>query len=74
MIPTELQDAFYAGKRSALVKYVINDSIEITSGEYQGCRGAIISIEEVAPEVIYLVERGDNGSSIYVAQKQLKLV
>lgn len=74
MIPIELQDAFYAGKRGVVVKFVIDDSVVVTSGEYHGCGGAIISIEEVEPEVVYLVERGDNGASIYVPQKYLELV
>jgi hypothetical protein len=74
MISVEVQDAFYAGKRGDLVKFVINDSVQVTSGEHEGCKGAIISIEEVEPEVVYLVERGDDGSSIYVAQKHLKLL
>lgn len=74
MIPIELQDAFYSGKRGELVRFVINDSVEVTSGEHQRCCGAVISIEEVEPEVIYLVERGDNGASIYVPQKQLNLL
>ena len=74
MIPVELQDAFYAGRRGDVVKFVINDSVEVTSGEHEGCVGAIISVEEVEPAVVYLVERGDNGSSIFVPQSCLKLL
>ena len=71
-IPIELQNAFYAGKRSDLVKFIINDAVVITSGENEGCRGAIISIEEVEPEVVYLFERGDSGASFLVPQRWLK--
>jgi len=74
MIPVELQDAFYTGRRGDVVKFVINDSVEVTSGEHEGCVGAIISVEEVEPAVVYLVERTDNGSSIFVPQSCLKLL
>jgi hypothetical protein len=74
MIPVGLQDDFYAGKRSELIKFVINDCVEVTSGEHQGVRGAIISIEAVDPEIIFLVERGDNGSSITASQVALTLL
>jgi hypothetical protein len=72
MIPSKIQDDFYGRKRGELVRFIINDSVEVTAGEYQGCGGAVISIEEIEPEVIYLVERGDNGASIYVPQSLLR--
>jgi hypothetical protein len=74
MIPRKLQDDFYAGKRGDIIKYCINDAVEILSGDYKGKRCAVISIDEINPEVILLVERGDDGSFLRIHQSAIRLI
>lgn len=73
-IPDHIQDAFYAGKRSESVKFVINDAVEMTTGEHAGKLCAVISIQRLEPEVVYLVEHGKDGSSIIVSESALRLI
>jgi len=74
MIPDYLQTDFYSGKTNDLIKFVINDSVEVISGDYKGYLCAVISIENIEPEVELLLERGDDGSFIKVRQANLKLL
>lgn len=73
-IPKELQDDFYAGRRGDLVKFVINDPVEVIVGEYKGKRCAVISIQELEPEVTLMIERGDDGSLITIPQASLAIL
>jgi hypothetical protein len=73
-IPDEIQDAFYAGNRSEIVKFVINDAVEVVTGDHAGKLCAVISIQQLEPEVVYLVEHGKDGSSIIVPQSALRLI
>ena len=57
MIPVEFQDAFYAGRRGDVVKFVLNDSVEVTSGEHEGwdhIRGQpwTLDISQDVPEIL----------------------
>jgi len=72
-VPHELGDAFYAGQRGDLVRFCINDSVEILGGPYAGLGGAVISIESITPEVMLLVELG-SGSDVIVLQDSLRFV
>lgn len=72
MIPDKKNDDFYAGRRNEQVKHCINDGVKVLSGANKGKLCAVISIEEIEPEVIYLLERGDNGAFIREAQKNLQ--
>ena len=49
IIPNEINDAFYAGDRSDEIKFVINDTVLITKGEFEGKEAAVISIESLEP-------------------------
>lgn len=74
MIPDKYQDDFYAEKRSEKIKFCINDGVEITSGEFKGILCAVISIQQIEPEVTFLVERGDTGESLIIKQSELRLL
>ena len=74
VIPRDIEDAFYTGKRTHGFQFGINDSVRVILGEYAGVVGAVISIWTLTPEVILLVERGDTGSDIQVLQKSLQLI
>jgi hypothetical protein len=74
MIPKKLQDDFYAGKTNDLIKFCINDAVEIIAGDFIGKRCAVISIEDCEPDVIFLLERGDDGSSVRIKQSDIRLI
>ena len=64
-----MQDAFFAGHRSAAVPFVINDPVEIVAGPHAGRHGAVISIEAVAPELHLRVELDDGHDAVVVAHQ-----
>lgn len=74
MISNKINDAFFAGKRSSKVKFVINDTVHVTKGEFEGIEAAVISIASLEPEVTYLLERLDGAGDINVPQTYIKLV
>ncbi len=74
IIPNEMNDAFFAGKRSSKVKFVINDTVHVTKGEFEGIEAAVISIVSLEPKVTYLLERFDRTGDITVPQSFIKLI
>jgi transcription antitermination factor NusG len=74
MISKNLQEDFYAGKKNDKFKFSINDPVEILAGEYESLRCAVISIQEVEPEVEVRLEKGDDGSFIKVRQDSIRLI
>ena len=73
-IPTKINDAFFTGKRSEKIKFVINDSVVIKSGGNKGKECAVISITQIETEVHYLVESLDGTGDIIVKQKEIELL
>jgi len=73
MIPENLQTDFYSGKTNELIKFCINDPVEVISGDYKGYGCAVISIHRIEPEVKLLLEPGD-GSFIIIDQKNIRLI
>ncbi len=71
MIPKNLQNDFYEGRTNSIVKFVINDSVEVVDGEFKGKKCSVISIQAIEPEVVLMIERGDNGALITVPQASL---
>ena len=72
MIPNDVERDFFAGVRTESVRFVINDPVEIGRGEHEGCRGSVISVLSVAPEVEYLVELGGSvAGDVTVRQDDL---
>lgn len=74
IIPNEINDSFFAGKRSSKIQFVINDTVNVTKGEYEGIEAAVITIASLEPEVTYLLERFDGSGDITVAQSLIKLI
>jgi hypothetical protein len=66
-------EAFMRYSLSSGVEYVLNDSVEITGGDSKGLKGAVISIDSVNPEVIFMIELGD-GRFVNVPQRLLKII
>ena len=76
MKPIDIDKAYKAFLEYSLspgIEYILNDSVEITDGEYKGLRGAVISIRSVNPEVIFIVELS-NGRDVDVPQQLLKVI
>lgn len=50
-----------------------NDAVNIVGGEHQGKAGSIVSLEDIGPYPIYLVEL-DSGFDVSVAENHLQFV
>ncbi len=72
-IPSKFENDFFSGKKGELVKFCINDSVNILSGPYKGKSGAVISISSIEPEVVFVVELGDGTGDVKLAQSILKI-
>lgn len=59
MVPEALERAFFAGERTETVRFGINDSVQVVSGEHAGRLGVVIALLTVDPSTEYLVEFGD---------------
>jgi hypothetical protein len=68
---SELVGRWMAGNVPYGVKFELNHSVEIVTGNYKGKAGAVISLIGVEPEPRYLVELG-SGEDIEEFQRALK--
>ncbi|MBU3914127.1 hypothetical protein KKA14_01200 [bacterium] len=68
-----LEKEFYEGKRSNYLPFVINDSVEVISGQNKGKGAAVISIEPSTSGLHYLIEFGDGSGDLVVSSSILKL-
>lgn len=63
-----------SGKRTEQVRFVVNDTVRITSGRHKNRMGAVVSVFSLNP-VTYLVEPGaEPWGDLQVAQSDLELV
>ena len=74
VLPKELQDAFYAGARSAAVPLCINDTVGITVGEHRGSRAAVISQESIGADPEFIIELGTSGVDVRLPLSSLRLI
>ncbi len=72
-ISQNLIDAFMARTRTDQVLLVINDAVNIVSGEYKGKVGSVISIVSIDPELTFLVELSD-GKDVTLPLSSLQLM
>lgn len=70
----EARAAFYAGERGPQMPFVVNDSVRVVGGTASGLTGAVISVEEIEPGLVYLVESGQDGNDTIVAANDLQLL
>jgi hypothetical protein len=63
-------DAWFENKEIPGVSFSLNDSIIVTSGELKGKRGAIVSLLDIKPNVMYLIEDG-SGNDFKVIQEEI---
>ena len=64
----------YISEELVKIEFVINDTVHVNKGEFEGIEAAVISIESLEPEVTYLLERFDGSKDITVHQSSIKLV
>ena len=73
-ISKEINDAFFAGVRNDKVKFVVNDTVHVTTGKYEGKEAAVISIDNLESETLYVLETFDGTGTIIVPQSSIKLI
>ena len=71
-VPDAADEAFFAGRRTEEIPFVVNDSVDIVDGPYTGRSGSVISIETIKPEATLLVELAD-GKDVIVPLSILRL-
>ena len=64
--------AFYAGKRTAALPFVLNDSVVVLSGHFGRVPGSVASLVSLEP-LKYLVECGGEGDDCVAAANDLLL-
>ena len=68
-----MEEAFFEGRRSASVPFVINDSVDVVGGPHAGRGGAVIAVLAIEPELEVCVELSD-GTDIHLVAKDIRLV
>lgn len=71
-VPEPIDEAFYAGRRTEEVPFVINDCVRIVEGPLSGKRGAVLSVESIRPEATVRVELGEDGTDVIVPVRSLR--
>ena len=72
-IPDEVSDQFFAGTRTDLVRFVLNDAVRVTSGANKSRTGAVVSIFSLEPTT-YLIEPGvEPWGDFQAAQSDIEL-
>jgi ribosomal protein S4E len=61
-----IEEQFYSKKRDELVKFLLNDYIQINTGKHAGSTGSVISIkaEKLVPNYIVELETGEGDVCI----------
>jgi hypothetical protein len=62
-----LNEAFFAGVRSASMPYCVNDLVEVVAGAHSGVRGWTVLIDIRGVVVRFLVEFVDGTDELFLA-------
>ena len=69
-----VEEQFFSGERDALVKFVLNDAVQIKNGEHAGELGSVVG-QVVEPEMLsYVVELANGQGDVTLHQASLVLV
>ena len=69
------EQRFFAGERTDIVMFVINDSVDFEAEDGSRRGGAVISVLSLEPEVSYLIEPGSEPwGDVIVPQSRMTLV
>jgi hypothetical protein len=72
MKPTlDQHNDFLAHKPIPGIAFEHNESVSITSGEHEGKRGSLVSVEELGPDPLYTLEL-QSGFDVQVRQSQIE--
>ncbi len=66
-------DAWFAGNLPPGGRFRHNDSVRIIAGDHTDEVGAVISIEAIEPEPVYLVEFGSGRGDVLIPDSHLAL-
>jgi hypothetical protein len=64
-------DDWYAGRTVPGGRFRHNESVHVIAGEHAGKRGALISVESLKPEPVYLVELGSGEGDLLLPDSSL---
>jgi hypothetical protein len=67
----QAREQWYMGRRVEGVHFALKDSVDVCGGASSGSGGAIISLEALPPDPVYLVELG-SGKDVLVPQSLLR--
>ena len=74
-VDSDFEQRFFAGDRTDIVRFVINDSVDFEAENGSRRAGAVISIHSLEPEVSYLVEpASEPWGDVIVPQSKMTLV
>jgi len=68
------REAFYTGDRTERLPLVVNDSVYIKEDSKKGKFAAVISLECIDPEPLYLVELGPDGDDVVLPLSHLERI
>jgi hypothetical protein len=67
----EIDELWFSFQPIPGAAYRLNDSVGVTSGEFKGESGAVVSLLALAPEPVYLVELS-SGADIKISESELE--
>ncbi|MFC5740549.1 hypothetical protein [Dyella tabacisoli] len=73
MKPADLGQAFLNREAIPGVAFMHNDYVQVLSGESVGSFGSLVTVLELKPEAIYILEL-ETGLDIQVSQSDIRLV
>ncbi len=73
ILSAELQAAWRAGNPVEGVHFAHDDLVTILAGEHTGNVGSLVAIEQLEPEVVFVVEI-DSGFNVTARQADIELV
>ena len=71
-LSAEIQDAWRAGNLIDGVPFAHDDLVTILAGEHTGNVGSLVAIEQLEPEVVFLIEI-DSGFNVMARQADIEL-
>jgi hypothetical protein len=66
----EVDRRFLASEPIEGVVFLLNDSVEVITGPHCGARGAVVGLDALTPEPIYVVELG-NGQDVHLKESEI---
>ena len=64
MITEAMNTAFYEGRRSKELPFVLNDVVTVIAGARSGASACVIAPQTIEPAASYLIEYADGSSEV----------